>query len=254
MQWIWKQNSGHTGRESSVAYDLFVKFLEMGPERGVNPFALQQKIAAAAVYDRARRFNWIERANAYDEWLAAGRPPEVLPQGQEKKPKSRPTPTAEQAIRQAQTRKATVTTAPPEIYQQDSALEPEVIGAAMEKAGSDRLTGELLEYRQVMHVVGKAMGLRAVAIDGIVGIMQGNIERTLKGHERAMQAQDYVAASAQMQSVNAMVLSFTKLCDTMSKQAEAARACWGDALGVNQMLKQMYQQMEASRKMEASQD
>jgi hypothetical protein len=252
VQWIWKQNSGHKGRETAAAYSLFVEFLESGPDRGVHRFAKDRGLVAPNVYDRAKRFNWVERAEAYDEWLAAGRPPEVLPQ-EEKKPQRKLSPT-EEAIKQAKTKKATVPTAPPEIYQQDSALEPEVIGAAMEKAGSDRLTGELLEYRQVMHVVGKAMGLRAVAIDGIVGIMQGNIERTLKGHERAMAAQDYVAASAQMQSVNAMVLSFTKLCDTMSKQAEAARACWGDALGVNQMLKQMYQQMEANRKMEASQD
>jgi hypothetical protein len=258
VQWIWKQNAGHSARETDAAYRLFVEFLLLGPDRKLRPFAVQRGLVPPNVYDRAKRYNWFERAAAYDTWTAAGRPPESLPpeelptKPEEKDEQAKRLAVTQEAIKQAAKKVAPF--APSEVLQQDTALEAEVLGAAVERASNDQNVGALLEYRQVMHAVGRSMGLRAVAIDGMVGTMQSNIERSMKSHQAALAAQEWAMASAQMQTVTTMVLSFTKLCDAMRTQAEAARACWGDALGVNQMLKQMYQQMEASRKMEASQD
>jgi hypothetical protein len=166
-------------------------------------------------------------------------PPEELPtKPEEKEEQVKRLSVTQEVIKQAAKKVAPF--APSEVLQQDTALEPEVLGAAVEKAAHDQNTKALLEYRQVMHAIGRSMGLRAVAIDALVG----NIERSMESHQVALATQEWAVASAQMQTVTTMVVSFTKLCDAMRTQAEAARACWGDALGVNQMLKQMYQQMQ----------
>ncbi len=248
VQWIWKQNAGHSARETDAAYRLFVEFLLLGPDRKLRPFAVQRGLVPPNVYDRAKRYNWFERAAAYDTWTAAGRPPESLPpeelptKPEEKEEQVKRLSVTQEVIKQAAKKVAPF--APSEVLQQDTALEPEVLGAAVEKAAHDQNTKALLEYRQVMHAIGRSMGLRAVAIDALVGTMQGNIERSMESHQVALATQEWAVASAQMQTVTTMVVSFTKLCDAMRTQAEAARACWGDALGVNQMLKQMYQQMQ----------
>jgi hypothetical protein len=248
VQWIWKQNKGHSGRESIAAYGLFVAYLELGIARSQNSMAARFGCSKQNISDKARRYNWQERAEAYDKWLAAGQPPDTSPPDEpqvEKKTRPEPKPKPPQGIRRPRSARQSPLIPPRKVYYDEASLEPEVVGSAM--ASADRQTGQLVEYRQVMHSVGRSMGLRAVAIDGMVGTMQGNIERSMQSHKEAMAAKDWAMANAQMQTVTTMVASFTKLCDAMRTQAEAARACWGDALGVNQMLKQMYQQMQAAK-------
>ena len=257
MEWIWRQNNGHSGRESLASYGLFVAYLELGVARSQSAVASRFGFTPQNISDKARRYNWQERAEAYDKWLAAGQPayPNALikpPEPEETKQRPESGSEQPQGIKSPRSAKPSPLIPPRKVYHDEASLEPEVVGASMTSA--ERQTGQLVEYRQVMHAVGRSMGLRAVAIDGMVGTMQSNIERSMQSHQAALAAQDWAVASAQMQTVTTMILSFTKLCDAMRTQAEAARACWGDALGVNQMLKQMYQQMEASRKMEASQD
>lgn len=250
MEWIWRQNKGHSGRESIAAYGLFVAYLELGIARSQNSMAARFGCSKQNISDKARRYNWQERAEAYDKWLAAGQPPDTSPPDEpldpeETKPRPEPKPKPPQGIKRPRSAKRSPLIPSRKVYHDEVSLEPEVIGSAMGSA--DRQTGQLLEYRQVMHLVGRSMGLRAVAIDGMVGTMQSNIERSMQSHQAALAAQDWGTANAQMQTVTTMILSFTKLCDAMRTQAEAARACWGDALGVNQMLKQMYQQMQAAK-------
>lgn len=81
---IWERGQGHDGPpERARAYARFRAWLELGHERNLASFAAAQGISRQALYETARRYNWRERALAWDRAeAAAGRcpPPPVPPQ------------------------------------------------------------------------------------------------------------------------------------------------------------------------------
>lgn len=66
---VWDQNQGFkSGKyESNTAYKRFREFLELGPSRSVTAMAAAHDVTVQAMYQTSSKYNWKERAIAWDK-------------------------------------------------------------------------------------------------------------------------------------------------------------------------------------------
>ena len=92
----WERGQGHYGRpERPVTYARFRSWLELGPSRNLASYAAALGVSKQSLSETAARFNWRQRAAAWDAAeAAAGRcPPPPPPRTKEaRRPTTPPQP------------------------------------------------------------------------------------------------------------------------------------------------------------------
>lgn len=225
---VWDQNQGFkSGKyESNTAYKRFREFLELGPSRSVTAMAAAHDVTVQAMYQTSSKYNWKERAIAWDKEqkrleregkrMAKQKPPPA--------PISPPAPPPD-----------------PDGEAPGSAVEAEVVSGGIQPAeDSDGYAKGLDEFRKVYGRLGYKMALESYELFPTVKQLRQDIDRMMKLRMESTRQNDTATAMALSDIINKQIPQYARLCDSMASMADAGRKHWGDTLGINQILEEAY--------------
>lgn len=224
----WDQNHGYKSGsyERDSAYKRFREFLELGPGRKVGAIAAAHGVTVQAMHQIAARYNWKERAIAWDKEqkrleregkrMAKQKPPPA--------PISPPAPPPN-----------------PDGGVSGSAVEVEVVSGGIQPAeDSDGYAKGLDEFRKVYGRLGYKMALESYELFPTVKQLREDIDRMMKLRMESTRQNDTATAMALSDIINKQIPQYARLCDSMASMADAGRKHWGDTLGINQILEEAY--------------
>jgi len=215
----WERGQGHDGRpERPETHARFRAWLELGPNRNLATYAAALGVSKQSLHETASRFNWRQRAAAWDAAeAAAGRcPPPPPPRPKEA---SRPS-------------------TPPKPPSSPSP-DPTAIGAADAAAGSSASDAHLLalsEYRRVMEGLGRGMAQEADAALRLVALLREDLAVEIDRRRRLATTGDHAAAAEVSKGAANVVVMIARLVAVVTSLAAAGRQHWGDAIGLETIL------------------
>ena len=219
----WEQGQGHDGRpERPDTYARFRAWLELGPSRNLASYAAVVGVSKQSLHETASRFNWRQRAAAWDaSEAAAGRcPPPPPPRPKEaRRPSTPPKP------------------APP------PSPDPAAMGAAAAGAGSSGFDPHLLaltEYRRVMEALGRGMAAEAEGALGLVMVLREDLAVEIERRRRFATNGEHAAAAEASQGAAQIVVMISRLVAVVMSMSAAGRQLWGDAIGVHKILEEAF--------------
>jgi len=218
----WERGQGHDGRpERTATYARFRAWLELGPSRSLATYAAVLGVSKQSLHETAARFNWRQRAAAWDAAeAAAGRcPPPPPPRPKVRRPSTPPKP------------------APP------PSPDPTTMGAAASAPGSctsDAHLVALTEYRRVMERLGRGMAEEADGALRLVALLREDLALEIERRRRLATSDDHAAAAEASQSAAQIVVMVARLVAVVSSLAAAGRQHWGDAIGVHRILEEAF--------------
>lgn len=221
----WERGQGHDGRpERPETYARFRAWLELGPSRNLAAYAAFLGVSKQALSETAARFNWRQRAAAWDAAeAAAGRcplPPPPRPK-EARRPSTPPQP------------------APPPPPSPD----PTAMGAAAAAAGSspsDAHLQALSQYRLVMEQLGRGMAEEAEGALGLVMLLRVDLAVEIERRRRLATSGDHAAAAEASQGAAQIVVMIARLVAVVTTMGAAGRLMWGDAIGVHRILEEAF--------------
>ena len=215
----WERGQGHDGRpERPDTYARFRAWLELGPTRNLATYAAVLGVSKQSLYETASRFNWRQRAAAWDAAeTAAGRcPPPPPPRPKEASRPSKPP-------------------KPP-------SPGPAAMGATAAAAGSsasDAHRQALSEYRLVMEALGRGMAAEAEAALGLVAMVREMLVQEIEQRRRLAEAGDHAAAAEVSRGAAQIAAMIARLVAVVASLASGGRQHWGDAIGLEMVLAEM---------------
>jgi len=217
----WERGQGHDGRpERPATYARFRAWLELGPTRNLATYAAFLGVSKQSLSETAARFNWRQRAAAWDTAeAAAGRcPPPPPPRPKEARRPSRPPKPA-----------------PP------PSPDPASMGAAAAgSSASDAHLQALSEYRRVMEQLGRGMAEEAEGALGLVALLREDLTQEIERRRRLATTGEHAAAAEATQGAVQIVMMISRLVAVVSSLAAAGRQHWGDAIGVHRILEEAF--------------
>jgi hypothetical protein len=225
---IWDQGQGCRGlEEPAEAYDRFMQFLELGPDRTLTTLAKILGISHQAIGKVAARFNWRKRAEAYDRSKGRkGKPKRTAPPSP---PPPRPPqpPKAPQSPSPASTAKV---------------INPEVLGQQQE--GTTALAESHLQvlsrYRKAYDAIGSGMAEEAQALFPLVRAFRGDLELARQLWRDLLEQQEIERANVMARMLWDLIPAYYRLCETMHGLANGGRTHWGDSAGVHKLLEEAF--------------
>ena len=219
----WERGQGHDGRpERPDTYARFRAWLELGPSRNLATYAAVLGVSKQSLHETASRFNWRQRAAAWDAAeAAAGRcPPPPPPRPKEASRPSKPP-------------------KPPSAPSPD----PAAMGAAATGAGSsssDAHLQALSHYRLVMEQLGRGMAQEADAALKLVALLREDLAEEIERRRRVAITGDHAAAAEVSHGAAQIVVMISRLVAVVASLAAAGRQHWGDAIGVHKLLEEAF--------------
>jgi hypothetical protein len=218
---LWDQGEGFKGPiESPEAYDRFVQFMELGPDRTLAALAKVLGVTPQNLGQMAKRFNWRKRAEAYDR--ARGRKP---PKRQA--PEAPPAPKAPRPTPLASTVKV---------------INPEVLGRQQEgtAALAESHLQVLSRYRKAYDAIGSGMAEEAQALFPLVRAFRGDLELARQLWRDLLEQQEIERANVMARMLWDLIPAYYRLCETMHGLANGGRTHWGDSAGVHKLLEEAF--------------
>jgi hypothetical protein len=218
----WERGQGHDGRpERPETHARFRAWLELGPSRSLAAYAAVVGVSKQAIYETAARFNWRQRAAAWDAAeAAAGRCPPPPP----------PPPNA---------RRPSTPQKPPPTPSPD----PAAMGAAAAAAGSSPSDAHMLalsHYRLVMEALGRGMAEEAEGALGLVSLLREDLAVEIEQRRRLAEAGDHAAAAKVSSGAAQIAAMIARLVAVVASLASGGRQHWGDAIGVHKLLEEVF--------------
>lgn len=228
MAAIWDQGQGCRGlEESAEAYDRFVQFLELGPDRTLTTLAKILGISHQAIGKVAARFNWKKRAEAYDRSKGRkGKPKRTAPPTPQA-PKPPAPPRAPQSPSPASTAKV---------------INPEVLGKQQESTAAlaESHLQVLSRYRKAYDAIGSGMAEEAQALFPLVRAFRGDLELARQLWRDLLEQQEIERANVMARMLWDLIPAYYRLCEAMHGLANGGRTHWGDSAGVHRILEEAF--------------
>ena len=226
MAAVWDQGQGCRGTEEPAeAYDRFLQFLELGPDRTLTDLGRHLGISRQALTRTAARFNWKKRAEAYDRSKGKkGKPKRTAPPTPPT-PKPPAPPRAPQSPSPASTAQ-TVT--------------PEVLGQRATTAQADSHVQALSRYRKAYDAIGSGMAEEAQALFPLVRAFRGDLELARQLWRDLLEQQEIERANVMARMLWDLIPAYYRLCETMHGLANGGRTHWGDSAGVHKLLEEAF--------------
>ncbi len=230
MAEIWDQGQGCRGAEEPQdAYDRFLQFLELGPDRTHTALSKVLGISSQAIGRIAARFNWKKRAEAYDRAKGRkGKPKRNVPPTPPASPPPKPPPPrAPQSPSPASTARA---------------ITPEVLGQDQEAttALADSHLQVLSRYRKAYDAIGSGMAEEAQALFPLVKAFRSDLELARELWRTLLEQQEIERANVMARMLWDLIPAYFRLCETMHGLANGGRTHWGDAIGVHKLLEEAF--------------
>lgn len=228
MAAIWDQGQGCRGlEEPAEAYDRFVQFLELGPDRTLTTLAKILGISHQAIGKVAARFNWKKRAEAYDRSKGRkGKPKRTAPPTPQA-PKPPAPPRAPQSPSPASTAKV---------------VNPEVLGQRQEATAAlaESHLQVLSRYRKAYDAIGSGMAEEAQALFPLVQAFRGDLELARQLWRDLLEQQEIERANMMARMLWDLIPAYYRLCEAMHGLANGGRTHWGDSAGVHKLLEEAF--------------
>jgi hypothetical protein len=217
---IWDHGEGFKGStESPEAYDRFMQFLELGPDRTLAALAKVLGVTPQNLGQTAKRFNWRKRAQVYDR--AKGK--KGLPKRQA--PETPPAPRAPRSTPVASTAKA---------------ITPEVLGAEAIAAEADSHLAVLSRYQQAYDAIGSGMAEEAQALLPLVQAFRTDLELARKVWRELLEQQEIERANVMARMLWDLIPAYYRICEAMHGLANGGRTHWGDSAGIHRILEEAF--------------
>ncbi len=228
MASIWDQGQGCRGlEEPAEAYDRFMQFLELGPDRTLTALAKILGISRQAISKVAARFNWEKRSEAYDRSRGRkGKPKRTAPPTPPA-PKPPPVPKAPQSPSLASTTKL---------------VNPEVLGQVDNSitALAESHLEVLSRYRKAYDALGSGMAEEAQALFPLVRAFRGDLELAREIWRQLLEQQEIERANVMARMLWDLIPAYYRLCEAMHGLANGGRTHWGDSAGVHKILEEAF--------------
>ena len=228
MASIWDQGQGCRGlEEPAEAYDRFMQFLELGPDRTLTALAKILGISHQAISKVAARFNWKKRSEAYDRSRGKkGKPKRTAPPTPPA-PKPPPVPKAPQSPSLASTTKL---------------VDPEVLGQVDDSiaALAESHLEVLSRYRKAYDALGSGMAEEAQALFPLVRAFRGDLELAREIWRQLLEQQEIERANVMARMLWDLIPAYYRLCEAMHGLANGGRTHWGDSAGVHKILEEAF--------------
>lgn len=217
---IWDQGQGCRGlEEPAEAYDRFMQFLELGPDRTLTTLAKILGISHQAIGKVAARFNWKKRAEAYDRSRGKkGKPKRTAPD----------TPPAPRAPRQTP------------VASTAKAITPEVLGERSTTALADSHLQVLSRYQKAYDAIGSGMAEEAQALFPLVLAFRTDLELARQIWRQLLEQQEIERANVMARMLWDLIPAYYRICEAMHGLANGGRTHWGDAIGVHRILEEAF--------------
>jgi hypothetical protein len=217
---IWDHGEGFKGStESPEAYDRFMQFLELGPDRTLAALAKVLGVTPQNLGQTAKRFNWRKRAQAYDRAKGKKGPP------RRQAPETPPPPRAPKATPLASTAKA---------------ITPEVLGAEAIAAEADSHLAVLSRYQQAYDAIGSGMAEEAQALLPLVQAFRTDLELARKVWRELLEQQEIERANVMARMLWDLIPAYYRICEAMHGLANGGRTHWGDSAGIHRILEEAF--------------
>jgi len=223
---VWDQGQGCKGAdEPAEAYDRFLQFLELGPDRTLTDLGRHLGISRQALTRTAARFNWKKRAEAYDRSKGKKGKPQRTAPPTPPPPKPPAPPRAPQSPSPASTAQA---------------VTPEVLGRQATTALADSHLQALSRYRKAYDAIGAGMADEAQALFPLVRAFRGDLELARELWRALLEQQEIERANVMARMLWDLIPAYFRLCETMHGLANGGRTHWGDAIGVHKLLEEAF--------------
>jgi hypothetical protein len=217
-------NQGCKGAtESPEAYFRFVRFLHLGSERTASMLARLLDVTPQAVARMAKKFNWAERAAAFDRARRRGKaelpllqPPDPVPPAD---PPRRSPPTAR--------RPPSIT---PEVLPQH---DPEAMALAGDHVAA------LRKYHAHYERLGWLMAEEAEQCFPLVRAFREDLDAARQAWRKLVDQGEVQLAQVLCLQLQQLVPLYCRLSEAMHNHANGGRTHWGDAIGVQRILQEV---------------
>ena len=222
----WDQGQGVKGStETPEAYDRFMQFLELGPDRTLSALARILGISHQAISQTAARFNWKARAQAYDR-----------SKGRKGKPK-RTAPPTPPPPRPPQSPRAPQSPSPASTVK---VITPEVLGAEITEDTAERHLAVLKRYHGAYSALGAGMAVEAQALLPLVQAFRTDLELARQIWRELLEQQETERANVMARMLWDLIPAYYRICEAMHGLANGGRTHWGDAIGVHRILEEAF--------------
>lgn len=218
----WDKNQGYNGPpESYDAYQRFHAFIKLGPSRTVPELAKRLGVTRQALGQVARRYNWVERAKAWDlEHPSLEGEPD--PKIKEESLAAFPPPP------------------PPPPIPKQIVVSPEIVDDPVITGSDGNASSEVVEYRNTFKEIGKEMLSDANSMRQLARIAHTDLQILWKKRIDALQAKDYVLAALLCDQIKDITPCYWKLRESVRSYRQDASTHWGNATGISELLKRVY--------------
>ena len=218
---VWDINCGHSSRnkESKEAYRRFRIYLEMGPSRNVNKLSSILKIPRQNLYVQAKTYNWADRVEAYDTYIAKANQIDSM---NKKVDGLSPLP------------EVNVLTPDPEV------INPDVIDYNAVTAKPDRHTQEISLYQRQFKGIGQSLANEALATLELAKDCREVIQQDAERYKKAVEDGAHDKALSIAKRMSEKIKQYTMLGGLAVNYGNSSRTLWGDAIGINTVLQYFY--------------
>jgi hypothetical protein len=219
----WDKNQGYEGfPESNDAYERFRAYLKLGSRRTIPELAKRLGITRQALGQVSRRYNWVERAAAYDQRyppIIEGEPkPKIKEEDYSALPPPPPPPSS----------------LPKLVIDTEIVLKPEAAEADKDKVN------EVIQYRDSFRVIGKEMLDDANHMRQLAKIAHVDLTILWKRRIEALQNNEYALATLLCAQIRDITPNYWRLRESVRTYRQDASTHWGNATGISELLKKVY--------------
>jgi hypothetical protein len=204
--------------ERKAPYEKFLAFLQLGPFRSLSELARQKNVTAEGLRYLSNKFDWNNRAAAWD--ASGGVPSKALPPPPKPQKVQKPPP-------------------PPQSLDLNRVIEPEVVETIRTNPVPDH-KDQMIAYRDAFKDKGTAMLALSDKAQQLAEMAHADLEKSWELRQKALDAGDIAAANLYCKGILDMTPCFWRYCEAVRGLANDASTHWGNATGISELLKRVY--------------
>lgn len=231
MAHLWDKNKGHQRNEREKTYKLFKVYLRLGVHRNLRRVEEITGESYHNLYGMARRFNWKERAEAFDRFKEEGNDvseyeTEVITEEQKAKPIE---------LKPVRVLRSSAPT---------RQVNEQIIRERLTDLGGLVHEEKMKEFAMVYEERGRKIFEKGKHILEMIDYCANRIKENNEKQARYLEMQEIESYLNTCKVGEILVNQYFKLWKSFEVADGRARADWGDAIGVGQLLEAMYRQVQ----------
>jgi hypothetical protein len=220
----WDQNQGHDRKEGDDAYRLFLIYLRLGIERSINKLSEITGQSYHNLYGKLTRFCWKERSTEFDKWKELGN--DATQYEVDLPPPPEP-----------------IELVPVKVFKSSAPtkqVNDEIIRERLDDLGGLVHKEKMQEFAVAYEHRGRKVFETGNDMLSLMNYYLIKIKESTNRQSLLLERNDFANYLKECTATDLLVGQYCKLWRSFEVADERARADWGDAIGVSQLLEAMY--------------